>query len=314
LPNWIDVLREIESEQQSGTRNPLDSVRRKFLRQLSEKTGRNTVAYYSAFLTKPNFVGTDINDDDKNGLMLCFHEVERDRGLDLILHTPGGSIGATQSIVHYLNEMFSGNIRAIVPQIAMSAGTMIACACKSVLMGKHSNLGPIDPQLGGLPVLAVKRQFERAFREIMADGRAAAAWSPILRQLGPSFLQECDWALDWAEQFVKDCLTNNMFFDRPNAAILAEEATQKLMDENSKGHDRHFHYQDCIGFGLSIQMIEDDPALQDAVLTVHHCYMHTLSNSNALKIIENHDGKALIKNQTASPQSLTIGLGFPPTS
>jgi hypothetical protein len=34
--------------------------------------------------------------------------------------------------------------------------------------------------------------------------------------------------------------------------------------------------------------------LQDAVLTVHHCYMHTFSNSQAIKIIENDQGNALI--------------------
>ena len=42
--------------------------------------------------------------------------------------------------------MFGTDIRAIVPQLALSAGTMVALACKEIIMGKHSSLGPIDPQ------------------------------------------------------------------------------------------------------------------------------------------------------------------------
>lgn len=138
--------------------------------------------------------------------MLCIHELERSKGLDLLLHTPGGGIAATQSIAHYLHEMFGNDIRAIVPQIAMSAGTMVACICRSILMGKHSNLGPVDPQLSGFPALAVKKQFETAYSQILDDNRAANVWHPILRQLGPSFLQECDWALEWAREFVEKSL------------------------------------------------------------------------------------------------------------
>ncbi len=63
----------------------------------------------------------------------------------MILHTPGGDIAATESIVDYLYCMFDKDIRVIVPQISMSAGTMIALASKEIVMGKHSNLGPIDP-------------------------------------------------------------------------------------------------------------------------------------------------------------------------
>jgi ClpP class serine protease len=65
--------------------------------------------------------------------------------------------------------MFDDNIRAIVPQIAMSAGTMLACSCQWILMGKHSNLGPIDPQLSGIPAHGVLAEFKRALEEIKLD-------------------------------------------------------------------------------------------------------------------------------------------------
>ena len=127
------------------------------------------IAYYSGFLSKPRVAGTEINDDDKNGFMLCCHGIDRSKGLDLILHTPGGNLYATDSLIHYLREMFGYNIRAIIPQIAMSAGTMIATSCKSIMMGKHSNIGPVDPQINGLPAFAIKAQFEQAYDEIKID-------------------------------------------------------------------------------------------------------------------------------------------------
>src|SRR6266496_143123 len=148
MPNWNDVLKEIQNVVATGTQlqqGAQDTVRRKYLTELHKHTGRNVIAYYSGFLSKPGLAQLEINDEDKNGFMMTVHKLDRKLGLDLIIHSPGGNIGATQSIVDYLRKMFSDNIRAIIPQIAMSAGTMLACACKQIVMGKQSNLGPIDP-------------------------------------------------------------------------------------------------------------------------------------------------------------------------
>ena len=157
MPNWNEVLREINAQQyeQQHNANALDIVRRKYLKSISEATGRNTIAYYSGFLQKPGLEQTSINDDDKNGFMTVINKLDRNKGLDLILHTPGGDIAAAESIVDYIRRMFGNDVRAIVPQIAMSAGTMIACSCKYIIMGKESNLGPIDPQFGGFFKLCV---------------------------------------------------------------------------------------------------------------------------------------------------------------
>ena len=79
-----------------------------------------------------------ITDHDVNGFMSACNGVDHSKGLDLVLHTPGGEISATQAIVAYLHQMFS-DVRVIVPQLAMSAGTMIACSAKSIVMGKQSS-------------------------------------------------------------------------------------------------------------------------------------------------------------------------------
>ncbi|MFA5433061.1 MAG: S49 family peptidase, partial [Candidatus Paceibacterota bacterium] len=124
--------------------------------------------------------------------------------LDLILHTPGGETAATESIVDYLHSMFGNNIRAIVPQLAMSAGTMIACSCKEIIMGLQSSLGPIDPQFGGIPAHAIVEEFKRAYSEIKADPVKAAVWQPIVARYNPTLVGECEKAIDWSEKMVEN--------------------------------------------------------------------------------------------------------------
>ena len=121
MPNWKEVLDEIKAEADSGNPNPLDTIRKKYLQLLQKRTGRNTIAYYSGWLQGKNPLDTMINDRDKNAFMVNIHKVNRDLGLDLILHTPGGDLAATESIVDYLHSMFGNNIRTIIPQISMSA-------------------------------------------------------------------------------------------------------------------------------------------------------------------------------------------------
>ena len=143
---------------------------------------------------------SSINDEDKNGFMMGVHNVDRTKGLDLILHTPGGDIAATHSIVNYLHKMFGSDIRAVVPQIAMSAGTMIACSCHEILMGTHSNLGPIDPHLRGIPTFGVIREFRRAYREVKKNPSKTFIWQTIIGQYKPTFLGQCENALIMVQQ------------------------------------------------------------------------------------------------------------------
>lgn len=141
MSNWIEVLKEIrETQDREPDVNALDTVRRKYLNRVSVITDRNVIAYYSGWLQKPKSVDTAVNDKDKSGFMLTVHKMDKSKGLDLILHTPGGDLAATESLVDYLYSLFGYNIRVIVPQISMSAGTMIALSAQEIIMGKHSNL------------------------------------------------------------------------------------------------------------------------------------------------------------------------------
>ena len=300
MPNWGSVLKEI-GDLQNGGQQAADRVRRKYLKKLFQHTNRNVIAYYSGWLNRPpNTPNLSVGDDDMNSFMSAVHELDRGLGLDLILHTPGGDIAATEAVVKYLWTMFDKDIRVIVPQLAMSAGTMLACASKRIVLGKQSSLGPIDPQIFGMPAQAILDEFQLAIESIKSDPASTPLWQQIVSRYHPSFLTECVQAINWSKTMVKEWLEENMFVADEDKSAKAHKIVGYLSDHASTAtHARHLAIEKCKDIGLLVERLEDDSKLQDLVLTVHHAYMHTFSMSPAIKITENHKGVA------------TILMGFP---
>ena len=97
-------------------------------------------------------------------------------------------------------------------------------------------------------------------------------------------------------------------------------AVKKLTDfKGNKGHDRHIHDHECLEMGLKIKSIENEMVrtpgdFQDLVLTIHHCLMYSLSNTNRFKIIENQLGTGFVKAipQMQFPQMQLVPQGFLP--
>jgi ATP-dependent protease ClpP protease subunit len=293
VASWNELLDQV---QRAGS--TYDIIRRSALAQLHNKTGRNVIIYYSGWLQK-GFLHTpairmDINDSDKDGFMAVIHKLDRSKGLDIFLHTPGGETAATESIVDYLRAMFGNDIRAIIPQLAMSAGTMIACACNKIIMGKHSSLGPIDPQLGGMAAHGIIEEFERAKREIAEDSSRIPVWQPIIAKYNPTLIGECEKAIKWSQEMVAEWLVSGMFEGKKDAKKRAKKIIEELGDHAlTKSHARHISFDRAKDMGLEVLELESKILdLQDAIMTVHHACNLTLSATGAYKIIENHNGVA----------------------
>jgi membrane-bound ClpP family serine protease len=289
MSSWNDLYDEINA---AGSVH--DLLRRKYLSALADYTGRNVITYYSGWLNKPEFAQqTIINDEDKNGFMATIKDLDREKGLDLILHTQGGETAATESLVDYLKTCFT-DIRAIIPQIAMSGGTMIACACKSIVMGKQSSLGPIDPQIQGVAAHGILEEYKQAVAEIASDPSRIPIWQVIFSKYYPALIGDCKKAIDWSEEMVKKWLSEGMLQGEEEAKI--NEVIKELSDQAiTKSHGRHLSAQKCKDIGLKIEMMEDNQDFQNAILAIHHSAMLTFSQTPSIKIIENQNGKAYIK-------------------
>ena len=169
MPTWGELVEELALPRNklANGRPSYDTVRRKYLLKLHQLTGRPVIVYGSAYLDKPQG-DLSITLGDVQGFMNAVAGIP-DRTLDLLITTPGGSPEATESIVGYLRTKFD-HIRAFIPVAAMSAGTMLALACDEIVMGSHSQLGPIDPQFTistpdgprSAPGQAVIDQFDQA--------------------------------------------------------------------------------------------------------------------------------------------------------
>lgn len=289
MAGWDDILDEIK---RSPLKNAVDEVRHQYLRRLSELTGRNTIAYYSSWLTR-RVENTDINDNDMNGFMNTVWGLDCENGLDLVLHTPGGSPMAAEAIVKYLRSKFGKNIRVIVPHMAMSAGTMIACSAKEIIMGKQSSLGPIDPQLNGIPAYSIQSEFEDAKIDLANGTQNFNYWRLLLSKYPAAYVKMAMDAIALSDTLLREWLGSCMLEDAASETI--EKVCNSLNEHvDSKAHARHFDASFCKSIGLHIIDLEADQRLQDAVLSVHHCYVHTFASTAAVKIIENQNGKAFI--------------------
>ena len=299
MPNWQNILSEITERQfraRSQAHFAVDEIRQKYVTELANYTERNVIIYYSGWQSKPGSLASSIIDDDRNGFMAAIHDLSYPDGLDLILHTPGGSVAATQSIIKYLREKFGKDLRVFIPHTAMSAGTIIACSAKKIFMSRHSSIGPIDPQLRGVSAKGVLQEIETAYSEITKDPSREVIWKYVLQKYTPTFIGDCKNAIKWSEEFCREMLLDNMFYEEKEKENIVDGIIKRLTDyDEVKLHERQIDYHEASDIGLKIDLVEDDQILQDKVLSVHHCCIHTLANTEAIKIIENHKGASYVK-------------------
>src|SRR5205807_154713 len=131
---------------------------------------------------------------------------------------------------------------------------MIACACNSIVMGRHSSLGPIDPQFGGTAAHGVIEEFERAKREVKKDPLMANIWAPILSKYPATFVGECQKAIDWSEKMVAEWLETGMFANRNVPAAAAKDVIKELGDHAlTLSHARHISAKRAKDIGLEIE-------------------------------------------------------------
>ena len=95
-----------------------------------------------------------IDMDDSEAVVRAIHEMESSTPIDIVLHTPGGLVLASLQIARAL-KAHKGKVTVFVPHFAMSGGTLIALAADEIVMSEHAVLGPIDPQINGMPAASL---------------------------------------------------------------------------------------------------------------------------------------------------------------
>lgn len=304
MPSWGQLLNAFNAQPDAAAKSSwLSAQTADVLQKIGAKRGdRNVLFYSTAFLQKPglNPSLTQITHEDMNGFMSTMFGMQWNKGLTLLMHTPGGVSNATESIVQYLHAKFT-DIEVIIPTFAMSAGTMISLAADRLVMGRQSQLGPIDPQLpiSGkyVSARAIVDQFERAKLEVAADLRLAHVWAPILQSLGPALLVEAQNALDYGERMAAGWLAKRMFRGSPNPDAMGKTTAAYFNDASvHKSHGRRIDRDEARSQNVVVQDLEDDQDLQDHVLTAYHLMTIAFEQTSAGKMIWSAHGQTWIKN------------------
>lgn len=299
MASWTEMINTIGSfgNNAPAINNYINEMMDLSLNKISEiRSGRNVILYGSAFLQKPQLdpMSLQITSEEINGLMAVMHGMDFKKGLTLVLHTPGGMVNATETLVEYLHSKFS-YIETIVPTFAMSAGTMIALSSDLIVMGKPSQLGPIDPQMmiGGKSASArsVVEQFEKAKKEIHDDLINAHVWAPILGSMGPGLLVEAQNANDYSEKIVVGWLKRK---GNANAEKIAKHFNTPSYH---KSHGKRIDRLEALAQGVNVEELELNQSLQEAVLTAYHALTIIFEKSPSSKMmISNNNKKRWVKN------------------
>jgi len=302
MPSYEAIQDEIRSVD-----GPHEIVRHKYLQLLSEKTGRNIITYYCGVAQKSesqkrrNFAEIGLSDNDKKNLIEAACNLNSTRGLDIILHIPSEGINSEianiELVINFLQSKFGTNVRALIPQIVTSSGTLIAISCKEILMGNYSSIGPIDPKIGGLSTNGILDEVDRALIETQVSPVLSNLWSAILSNYDQVFVERCQKSLLKVTRVARSYLISNMFKGDSNAEQKAKRVMDDLGDLSlRKSNNSHISLKHAKEIGINVTDLGEMVELQHILLSIHYLYLQTFTKTAALKIIENHHGHSFIQD------------------
>ncbi len=140
----------------------LEAMRTRKIAQIEEQRGSRVILLVHrqetmSLLGFPVLRYIDVNDSEE--VLRAIQLTDPKLPLDIVLHTPGGLVLAALQIARAI-EAHEGKVTVFVPHLAMSGGTLIALAADEIVMCRHSVLGPIDPQLEGMPAASIVKVAE----------------------------------------------------------------------------------------------------------------------------------------------------------
>jgi len=188
-------------------------------------------------------------------------------GLVVILDTPGGIVEVVERIVRVLRHHYA-EVRFIIPDRAMSAGTVLAMSGDDILMDYHSCLGPIDPQLElddrFVPALSYLSQYESLIEKSL-NGALSTAELVLLQKLDLAELHQFELARDLSVALLKGWLTRYKFKDWIVTDTQGETITDAMKERRAawiarqlNDHERWLTH----GRGIDMQTLRDELKLR----------------------------------------------------
>lgn len=208
----------------------LDASRRRLIAQLERRRRSRVIAliHRQETMSLLGFpLARFITIEDSEEVLRAIQLTDPTLPIDLILHTPGGLVLASEQIASAL-VAHRAKVTVFVPHYAMSGGTLLALAADELVMAPHAVLGPLDPQLGQFPAVSIVRAVERQ----VARGKDVEDETLILADVAEKALRQVthcvervlagnDWAPDRAHHVAEALTSGQWTHDYP---ITVDEA------------------------------------------------------------------------------------------
>jgi hypothetical protein len=203
------------------------SIKERFATEIADILAHHAMGNYCFLALLEPEDSIDSNDLDKIFSELSEQNPNHDRDVLLLLLSRGGSIEAAYQISKLCKSFSSRHFVAVVPRQAKSAATLIAIGADEIHMGPLGQLGPIDPQLGGLPALGVSQALKTiASVAEQFPGSADMFARYLQRALTVEQIGYCDRIIESAVQYAVRLLST-----KPHLAKRAEAIATELVHE-----------------------------------------------------------------------------------
>lgn len=256
-----------------------------------EKFTKRTLLIYEVNLWRQ---GSSLGEEDIQPFGDLLNRVAENENIDLLIHSPGGDIDATEKIIYMCREI-ANEFRVIVPEYAKSAATLIALASDEVIMGLTSELGPIDAQILGPGPGGARFQtsaqsfideFDRIKRQVDRSGVLSPAYFPLLEGLNLGFIRMCRNLMDRSQKFAEKWLSSYMLKGKPGKA-------KKLAKElcNVKkwlSHGIVIDADEATNLGVKVKKLKQDDELWKKIWYLHCCYGVLFRRRPICKIFESN--------------------------
>ncbi len=287
---------------------PFDLRKETFLR-IEATTGRPLVCYVAKTANVAPGLPTAIDDSDLIGFTDLAHSVNG-KHVDLLIESNGGSAEAAERIVRLFRERFD-SVRFIIPGNAYSAATLICFSGDKLIMSSTGTLGPIDPQINGIPARAYRRAFETLEERLAKEGpKALTAYVPLISKYELHLLEICksaealskELAETWLSQYMLKCANND-----PRVKVIVDHFSD--YDEH-KSHARSIGRKQAHELLLEVEEPEETDGLDDLIRSLHNQYGLWFDRTPFVKMFE--DARGIGWGRQAQNVTVQLPLAIPP--
>lgn len=189
--------------------------------------------------------------------------------LGVILETPGGSIDVAERMANTFRHHYSV-VEFVVPNFAMSAGTVLVMSGDSIHMDYYSVLGPIDPQVRGpggdlIPALGYIEKYRALIEKSRRGKITTAEVTYLISKFDPAEMYQFEQAVDLSINLLKEWLVKFKFKDWKKTRTRGIKVTDKMKKKRAEEIARNLNKTDlwhAHSRGISMEVLRRDLRLE----------------------------------------------------